>query len=168
MGAGASRELEQAQMQVKRLSSEMQRLNATLLARESKLSDVQREASQLRQYQEQLAITRRELDVASADLRSARRAAHDLPSVSAELRSAKGEVQRESRRVAELQAELQASRDELEKTVGQLKYAEQEQRSLARKIGTKAMTEEQRQLAAAQDEAATVSAQLVAEVCGFI
>lgn len=110
-------------------------------------------------------MARRELDSASADLRAARRAAHDLPGISAELQTAKGAAATESRRVAELQAELQASRHELEETVGKLKYAEQEQRSLARKIGSNAMTEEQKQLAAAQEEAAVVSAQLVSEVC---
>lgn len=164
MGAGASRELELAQGQVKRLSSEMQRLTASLQARESKLSDVLREASEMRKYKDQLAVARRDLDAASADLRAARRAAHELPGVSAELQTAKGAAAMESRRVAELQSELQASRDELEETVGKLKYAEQEQRSLARKIGTKAMTEEQKQLAAAQEEAAVVSAQIVSEV----
>ena len=44
MGAAASRELEVAQSQAKRLSAELQRVSAALMTKETKLSAVEREA----------------------------------------------------------------------------------------------------------------------------
>lgn len=164
MGAAGSRELEQAQGQVKRFAAEMQRLTTSLQAKESALGAVAREVTELRAYKEILQTTKRELDASAAELRAERRKSHDLTSMRAELESARGAARRESTRVAELHAELSASKSELEDTLGKLKFAQQEADSIATKRGTSGLTDEQKNLQAAKEEAALVTAQIVAEV----
>jgi len=162
MGTGASRELELAKVQATRLSSELTRVTSALAARESALSALQVEVKQMKGDKDLLVQSRRELETTSAELRKVRRVAHDVPSMSAELKRAQ---EREVERVAE----LQASRNQLEETVGKLKFAKQEQKSLLQKMTEQTMSEEQKQLKAAQEEAALVSAQAVAEVsCAFL
>ncbi|EOD36795.1 hypothetical protein EMIHUDRAFT_201024 [Emiliania huxleyi CCMP1516] len=162
MGVAASAELEQAQGQVKRLTVEMQKLSTALKGKESALSAVTREALELRQHKDKTADVQLELSRTAEELRAARREAQQLPSVSAQLRGMRDQAEGESRRVAELQAEVEASKAELEAMVGRLKYGELEQRSVAKKLG-RAATQEQQQMAAAQEEAALVAAQIVAD-----
>ncbi len=141
MGVAASAELEQAQGQVKRLTVEMQKLSTALKGKESALSAVTREALELRQHKDKTADVQLELSRTAEELRAARREAQQLPSVSAQLRGMRDQAEGESRRVAELQAEVEASKAELEAMVGRLKYGELEQRSVAKKLGRAATQE---------------------------
>ena len=81
MGAAASRELEMAQGQVKRLTRDIQRIGSSLQLSECKLGAVQREALALQSTKDELKLAQQELNATSADLIKARREARELPRV---------------------------------------------------------------------------------------
>eukprot|EP00908_Phaeocystis_cordata_P008251 Transcript_18912.p1 GENE.Transcript_18912~~Transcript_18912.p1 ORF type:complete len:447 (+),score=207.07 Transcript_18912:120-1460(+) len=162
MGASASRlaELEAAQAQVKRLTSELSKASASLTATSSKLSTVQAEANHLRQQAGQLQSVRMELADANKLASSAKREAQELPQLKEALKASReAEAGREAR-AEQMRAELEASKTELERVAGELKWAQQEQRSVSR-LKTQ-LTDAQRELQAKQDEIERHNAQLVA------
>lgn len=165
MGGSASRELEAAQAQVRRLTADLQRAQAGLKAQGSANTLVAAAADKQKALQAKLSKTEAELSSTVKQLHSIN---SEVPKFKREVAAAKEELvavrradQEKSTQLSALQQELRMSKDELEQIFGRLKFAEQESAAVAKLRAD--LTEERRTLAEQQKAAAAASVRLVAE-----
>ena len=165
MGGSSSRELEAAQAQVKRLSTELQRATQKMMTNGSGLAAAAKAEQQLRA---DLQAKSQQLEAASGELNQLRNITNDLPKIKNDAAAAKEELRkiREAHRdkdavVGDLKEALRLSKAELEELFGKLKFAEQQNVSAARRAAQ--LSEEKSLLLEQQNVAATTSARLVAE-----
>lgn len=164
MGGASSKalaELESSQALVKKLTNDLQRANISLAAQSSKLDGAQKEAARLRDQAGQLQSARDEVRELNSSLSSARREAHDVPHLREALKKAQQADAERQAKSAALQAELKASKVELERVFGELKFAEQEKLSVGRLRAD--LTEAQRTLQAKSQEMEVLNARLVTD-----
>jgi len=164
MGGNSSKalvELETSQALVKRLTSDLQKASISLAAQSSKLDGAQKEAAKLRDQAGQLQSVRDEVKELNRALSSTKREAHDVPHLKDALKKAQQADAERQAKAAALQAELKASKEELERVFGELKFAEQEKLHVGR-LRTD-LTDAQRTLQAKSQEMEALNARLVTD-----
>jgi DNA repair exonuclease SbcCD ATPase subunit len=168
MGGAHSRELELAQQQVSKLTTQLNAVNSKLRTGHNNLAAVAVHEAELKATKEALTTTELELQASSSQLQSMRAQVQETRTLEREVIDAKEEARlakiaaREQKgSLSTVVAELTASKKELERVFGELKFAQQEGLALA---GIRDdLSEAQRELAQQQKEAAEMSAQLLAD-----
>ena len=165
MGGSASRELEAAQSQVRRLTVQLQQAQVAV---KSSTNGLQAAASATQsELKQQLSATKAEL-ISTVQLLERERS--ELPkfkraaAVANEkvLAAQKSELEKGSQ-MSELQAALRTSKEELEQLFGRLKFAETESAALRKLRARAEMTDDKKELAEQQKAAADESVRLVTE-----
>lgn len=165
MGGSASRELEAAQSQVRRLTADLQRAQGVIKTHDKSGGLVAAaEAAQkalrakLSRTEAELSSTTQQLHAVSNDVPRIKR---EVATVKEQLLSVRRSEQDKGTQLTALQQELRVSKEELEALFGKLKYAEQEGSTL-RKLRAD-VDDEKRALAEQQKAAAEASVRLVTE-----
>ena len=151
MGGAASRELEMAQSQVKRLTVEVQRARTSMQQKESAMGAMKMEIGRLSGFRDELDVTRRNLESTSAKLLRAKRDAHEVENLADQLATSRSVQTEQQRELLKYRQELEASKGELQRVFGELKFAQTESRHLERESAAR--------------EAELANARLVADAC---
>lgn len=168
MGGSASRELEMAQSQVKRLTLELQKASQKLQKQQSSDALAAAALAAEQSLKQELQAKMKQLESTQGELSTLRGISSDLPRFKQEVAAAREELlhvrraeHQKGELVSELQRQLIESKADLEDLFGKLKFAEAEGAANLRRMGSG--SEEKRLLAEQQREAAEASARIVAE-----
>ena len=136
MGGSASRELEAAQSQVRRLTSELHKAQSAIKAVPGTATNLAAAAAKSQiQLEQKLVAARAELSTTAEQLKRVNgeqvKFKREVAAAKEELLAARSAEQEKGVQLTALQQELRSSKEELEALFGRLKYSEQESAAVA-------------------------------------